>query len=125
MNAPLTTSASNGAERRQHERRTLRVSAQLRLTDASTTGTKPMDVRTIDISLGGMAVVAPVNLRTGVTLTINFTLPARSKGITPVQARVQVMHSILGRDEGGFKIGLRFLGTDNATNASIREFLGV
>ncbi len=84
-----------------------------------------MDVRTLDISLGGMGVVAPVNLRSGITLTVQFTLPARSKGMTPVQARVQVTHSILGRDEGGFKIGLRFLGVDNNTTAAIREFLGV
>jgi c-di-GMP-binding flagellar brake protein YcgR len=125
MNVPLTNPTGNGAERRQHERRTLRVAAQLKLTDASATGARPMDVRTLDISLGGMGVVTPVNLRSGVTLTISFTLPARSKGITPIQARVQVMHSILGRDEGGFKIGLRFLAADNATNAAIREYLGV
>lgn len=118
-----TPAGQNGSERRQFERRVLHVPAQLHLNAGGNTTARPMSVRTVDISLGGMAVVAPVNLREGVLLEIHFTMVLRRQPSVDLKLKVEVMHSILARDVDGFKVGLRFVALDDWASQAIHHFV--
>ncbi|MFM9917016.1 MAG: PilZ domain-containing protein [Rhizobacter sp.] len=104
--------------RRQHERRYLRGVATVVLSPKDS-----FEVRTLDISAGGMAIVAAANPRPGTTFSIQVSLPLRPKGFTAIEARVQVMHSILASDEQGFKVGLQFVSLDAPTAAAVIQYL--
>lgn len=94
---------SAGSERRQQPRRPLRNSAFIAFPDG-----RSIEVRAVDISVGGLAVVSEINLQTKSVHTIQIALPLKPKGIFSFKAEVEVMHSIFGGSEKGFKIGLRF-----------------
>lgn len=116
MFPPLQT--EDGADRRQTERRPLRTSATLLLPGGQT-----FTVQTLDISLGGIGILAPANPRPGTRLSIRVSLPARPAGLYVFDAGVEVAHSILGRDEGAFKVGLRFVSLDSRGQSAIRHFI--
>ncbi|MDO9314084.1 MAG: PilZ domain-containing protein [Burkholderiaceae bacterium] len=113
----MTTPPATG-NRRQYDRCYLRGVATVVLSPKDS-----FEVRTLDISSGGMAIVAAANPRPGTTFSIKVSLPLRPKGFTAIEARVQVMHSILASDEQGFKVGLQFVNLDTATAAAIVQFL--
>lgn len=105
------------AERRAHDRRPLRVSAHVLLP-----GSQPFEVRTLDIGLGGMGIVASANPKPGTSFAIQFTLPAKAgHNPAPLQVKVKVANSVL--DHGGFKIGLQFLALEPAIERILRQFL--
>lgn len=99
-------------DKRLEDRRSLRVSATVMVSP-----TQSFEVRTMDISSGGMAICAAANPRTGTQFDISFQIPNKTQGSTPVQVRVRVAYSVLSRDQDGFKIGLQFvhLSPDSAT----------
>jgi len=70
-----------------------------------------------------MTIVAAANPRAGITFTIKITIPTKPKGVIIVETRVQVIHSVLARDQGGFKIGLRFVDRQDAAALAIRQYL--
>jgi len=99
-------------DKRLEDRRSLRVSATVTVSP-----TQSFEVRTMDISSGGMAICAPANPRIGTQFDISFQIPANPSGFSQVQVRVRVAYSVLSRDQDGFKIGLQFvrLSPDAAT----------
>ncbi len=113
MNRPNDT-----YENRIHQRRPLRAVATIMLP-----GNQEIEVHTLDLSRGGMAIVANANPRQGTEFGIRVTLPLRQRGSGTLEARVRVVHSILARDEGGFKVGLQFIGIDANGQSVIDEFL--
>lgn len=106
------------SEKRTHERVTLRTQATILLSDKKT-----IKVRTLDIALGGMAVVADGNPNPGVIFNIQLTLPLREDTPTLFEAKVRVAHSVLSGKEGGFKIGLQFIELSNAAESVLEQFL--
>lgn len=110
---------ATGAERRVHLRRVLRNNALLLLP-----GDKTLEVRTVDISAGGMGILVDVNPPQGATFSIRVSLPLKSKGYKVFETRVQVMHSVYGSAEGYFKVGLRFIDLDAGTVAAISSYMG-
>ncbi len=112
------TANSASAERRVHERRTLHGTALLLLP-----GNKTMEVRTADISVGGIGIIAEANPRLGSSFTIRVTLPRKPRGNCSFKVGVRVMHSVFASTEGGFKIGLQFLQLDALGAAAIDEYL--
>lgn len=112
------TITAPGFERRQHERRYLRTVATVVLGPVQT-----FEVRTVDISAGGMAVVAAANPQPGTTFTIRVPLSFPHEGVVVVETRAQVMHSVLASDEQGFKIGLRFVSLEAAAASTILRYL--
>jgi c-di-GMP-binding flagellar brake protein YcgR len=100
----LEASPEAGSERRKSVRRILRTTATVILNESQT-----FEVRTIDISVHGMAIVAPANPQVGVVFYIRFKVPSKTKKAENFEAKVKVVHSIYAGSESGFKIGLYFI----------------
>ncbi len=115
---PPVSTKTPGSERRIHERRLLRTDAQVVLT-----GNQGFRVRTVDISQGGMLVVAPFNLKSGAVVNIQLALPMRAPRATPFEARAQVVHSVLASGQDGFKVGLKFIALTPASAAAVTQYL--
>ena len=103
---------------RQHERRSLRSVAIVTLSP-----TQSIEVRVLDVSVGGMAIVAAANPRPGITFTIKIPIPTRPTGAVIIEAQAQVIHSVLARDQDGFKVGLRFVDLRDDAALAIRQYL--
>jgi c-di-GMP-binding flagellar brake protein YcgR len=106
------------ANRRVHERKLLRVAAQVIVP-----GRPEVEVRTWDISAGGIAVVAAVNPPVGLKFKLRVRLPVRPAGTAALESQVEVMHSVLIKSEGGFKVGLRFVDLSSTAAAAVMQFL--
>lgn len=88
------------------------------------TPTQSFPVRTVDISAGGMGIIAAANAPQGAKFTIKILLPTRAGGKQVIEVRAQVQHSIFAADEQGYKVGLIFVDPDRATTSAILEFVG-
>jgi c-di-GMP-binding flagellar brake protein YcgR len=106
-------------ERRQYERKHLRTSGQLFVA-----GRPPMEVRTIDLSLGGLALAAPMDVPAKTLCVVRVVLPLKPKGNVLLEARARVVHSVLSSAQAGFSIGLQFTDVSAATAAALNQFLG-
>jgi len=105
-------------EKRVHSRRALRVAARV-----TVTGGTEVEVRTSDISEGGLGVVAPVNPSIGTKFRVRFGLPNGAYQPITIDVQVTVVRSILARLEGGFMIGLLFTPLDKAGLEAIRKYI--
>jgi c-di-GMP-binding flagellar brake protein YcgR len=85
--------------------------------------TQSIEVRVLNVSVGGMAIVAAANPRAGIIFTIKVPIPTSPTGVVIIEARAQVIHSVLARDQDGFKIGLRFIDLRDTAAAAIRQYL--
>ena len=96
--------SEEGSERRKSVRRVLRTTAVVILNESQT-----FEVRTVDVSINGMAIVAPANPKPGVVFYIRFKVPLKNKGYENFESKARVVHSIYSSSESGFKIGLNFI----------------
>ncbi len=107
-----------GPERRVEDRKVFRGPAQLLLP------TREMQrVRTLDISLGGIGLVAPSNLPRDAVCEIRFRPPVVSDHVEMLAARGRVAYSVLSGKENGFLVGLQFTDIAPGALALIRRFL--
>lgn len=106
-----------GAERRLHTRRAIRTVARI------STRNGVIDVRTIDASIGGLAIAADINPPVGTEFQIALQLPGKRGALEPFTASVRVMYSAYAADQGRFKIGLQFGKLDPASEKVLRAFL--
>lgn len=83
----------------------------------------PLEVRTWDISAGGIAIIASVNPPPNLRCVIRFLVPLLAGGSTPVEVKVQVAHSVLSSSHGAFMVGLQFDGLPVAGEQAIARFL--
>lgn len=111
---PLTSD-----ERRRHERRALRVSARIHLS-----GGQVFEIRTFDISLGGLAIVASAAPRPGTVFRVVVGLPLKNRGEVTIDAEAQVLHSFYSNTEGAYIVGLRFAALDPVAANAIAYFVG-
>ncbi|GAA5175500.1 hypothetical protein GCM10025771_07850 [Niveibacterium umoris] len=114
MNNPAVASQ----ERRQHARKAFHSVAYVLLT-----GRQPIAVRTLDISPGGMAIVAPANPPAKMNCKIRISLPVKLRAPTVVEIQATVLHSVLSRRENGFKVGLHFVHPAPEAKQAIAAFL--
>lgn len=98
------TTEPDVSERRRSQRKALRTGAVVGLP-----GGQRFEVRTLDISTGGLAIVAGANPRPGTRFELEFALPMGSRGVMPVRVTAQVAHSVFSSAENGFKVGLFFV----------------
>lgn len=105
-------------ERREAPRRPLRRPAWFLFP-----GGQRLEVRTLDISAGGLAVVAPANPPVGMACTIRLTIPTRNGSAEVIEPRVKVMQSLWSTADEGFKVGLRFQELSSAHARLIRDYL--
>jgi c-di-GMP-binding flagellar brake protein YcgR len=106
-------------ERRRAERKVLRTKALVILGNA-----QPFEVRTLDLSATGMSIVASANPKPGTVLNIRLSIPVRTGGNTPFEAKARVVHSVFSSAESGFKIGLSFTELSAVAASAILKFLG-
>lgn len=105
-------------ERRIAERKTLRIRATIILGQ-----TQAFEVRTLDMSVGGMGIVAQANPRPGTLMAIRFMLPIKPTGYHPFEAKAKVAHSVYSASEQGFKIGLSFVDIAPEAAAAAQRFI--
>jgi len=105
-------------ERRKTERKALRARATVILGQ-----TQGFEVRTLDVSVGGMAIVAQANPPPGVVLSIRFMMPLKPSGYAPFEARARVVHSVFSSAESGFKVGLSFIDLPADAVAAVNRYL--
>lgn len=108
---------SKGSDQRKHDRRVYRTTARILFGP-----NQVVEVRTTDISMGGMGIVASANPKIGTTFTIHVLVPVKPEGVMPVEARVEVVHSVLASDEGAFKIGLEFKSLSAAAETALKRY---
>lgn len=96
-------------------RRCTRVQAEIRAKITYSLGNKPQlaNGRLQDIGEGGLGVYAPVELETGSTVEVEFTIP-RSRA--PFRVRTVV------RNRLGFRYGVEFLAISKAQREEIAKF---
>lgn len=109
---------NRAAERRAALRKPLHTRAKVTL------GGRSFEVRTFDISPGGMGVYAEINPRIGLVLQVECVLLTRSKGPMEMQATATVAHSVYSSDGRGFKVGLTFTDIDPPSDYAISLYLG-
>lgn len=117
MTAKDDPSPGSGAERRVDERRPYRSTA------AVLAGGQEFQVRTIDISRSGMCIVAAINPPAGLKFRLRMRLDRQPQGAVTLETDVQVVHSVLARQESGFRIGLRFTAPSNELLNAVNHFL--
>ena len=110
--------SASDEERRKTERKSLRTRATVILGQA-----QAFEVRTLDISAGGMGIVAQANPPPGVVLTVRFMFPLKPSGYAPFEARARVVHSVFSSVESGFKVGLSFIDLPAGAAATISKYL--
>jgi len=100
--------------RRVHARKVLRSTATVTLP-----GAPPREMRTWDLGLDGMSLVAPRPISPGTRCTVALTLPgdAVERSLTAKS----VYSSLMGPE--GFKVGMVFTALDPAAEAAIRAFV--
>lgn len=105
-------------DKRFFRRRLLRVAARVILN-----GNAEFEVRTSDVSEGGLGLVAAANPRVGTRFRVIFAIPNGSLEPVLIDTQVTVVRSILAQDEGGFKIGLLFPSLDEGSAKAIKRYV--
>lgn len=95
---------SGTPNRRAHERSALRIGVTLVFTNGFSSA-----ARCLDISKGGMGVVAELSVPVGARLRVQARLPVAVGSPLPFEADAFVSNSVLAGAEGGFRLGLQFL----------------
>ena len=111
---PLTTD-----DRRKHSRRALRVPAKISLR-----GGQILDVRTFDISVGGLAIIAAAAPRPATAFRVAFALPREPKAEILIEAEAEVLHSFYSNAERAHIVGLRFTQVAPQAASAITIFVG-
>lgn len=107
-----------GPDRRRENRKVFRGPAQLLLPNREV-----QRVRTLDISLGGIGIVASSNLPKDAVCEIKFRAPLLGNRVEMLVARGRIAYSILSGKENGFLVGLQFTDIPPGTQALIRRFV--
>ncbi|HVK95398.1 MAG TPA: PilZ domain-containing protein [Noviherbaspirillum sp.] len=116
MVAKKKVAQSMNAESRTSTRKPLRCQAVLSFPNMA-----PIRVRTKDISLGGVSVLMPEQVATGLACMITFEAPMNGR-VLRVSANAKVAYSILSSTDG-FRTGLQFTQIDPASNRALAELM--
>jgi hypothetical protein len=114
----ILTSASSGDERRLVERKPLRVRVRVTLA-----GRPEMEVRSVDVSTGGMSLVVDVNLAPATPCNLSFTLLLPDGSMHKVQIAATVAHCTYSGQRSGFVIGLQFKGASEELKGLLQRYM--
>lgn len=115
---PFPNVRQSHSESRAHERGLIASTTHLLLH-----GHRIVEARTLDLSAGGLRVVAPVNLPLSLVCGVRLVVPGIPTGAHTVMARAQVMNIVFSGKENGFVIGLRFTSIPRPALAAIEAYL--
>ena len=112
-----TSSLANNAfeEKRQAARRPLFCKVQLMF------ARQAVEARALDVSTGGLAVIADLNAQIGQTCTARFSLSAPDGTCRDLALQASVLHSVLTHD--GFRLGLQFMQPDASAKQLLKRFV--
>jgi c-di-GMP-binding flagellar brake protein YcgR len=107
----------SSAERRVDERRPYRTTATV------IAGNNEFQVRTLDLSLSGLCIVAAINPQPNLRFRLRMRFDRQPGAAVILESEVQVVHSVLARQESGFRIGLRFIKPSDQLLKAVNNFL--
>lgn len=116
--SPFPGAKRSYAESREHERGLIASTAHLLLP-----GQRIVEARALDLSTGGVRLVAPINLPLRTVCGVRLTVPGIPSGARIVMARAQVMNIVFSGKESGFVLGLRFITISRPALAAIEQYL--
>jgi c-di-GMP-binding flagellar brake protein YcgR len=105
-------------DQRAHERKPLRIQVELAMA-----GRPAVALRTTDISVGGIGLVAAANPPAGLVAELRLPLPQRGGGLQVFSVKVRVQHSVFSARENGFRIGMAFVQPSDALVVAVGEYL--
>ncbi len=108
------------ADRRRDERRLFRGGAVW-----APVGQSPVQVRTVDVSAGGIALVSGTNPPIGCRCRVHFYLPQREGGNQAIDLMARVVSSSFSAAEDGFRVGLSFEAPGADAVAALKRYVGV
>lgn len=108
----------DGFEKRKHKRKVIRSTAQIR-----TPSGELHKVHTLDISEGGLSVVASVNPKPKATCFVLINIPVKPQGGSSIEVQAIVVDSIYSSSESGFRIGFQFSNLSHEASAAITQFI--
>lgn len=133
----MSEQSGDSQQRRQYKRKAYHTSAELLLPNR-----KPIAVRTLDISVGGMGLVVSHNLLAGDYCLIRLPLPIKPNGRLVCEIESTVVHSVFSsgirrakvsanldtahasRDSvGAFKVGIEFSALKEHVAKAIIQFV--
>jgi|GEM_PF-2266265 len=103
-------------DRRRSARKALNTNGLL-----ASQGHEPVEVKTVDLSLGGVAVAMPYRMALNQACIVTFDMPIQDK-IRRVAAVAEVAYSVRNTKQD-FKTGLRFVELDAAGAAAVGEYM--
>ncbi len=113
---PITTDAG-GPEQRRSPRWQIKTAARLVVLNSN----QVAEARTLDISSGGLSIIADFSLKVGTLLQVSLLLPPKVKDAVPLSARAEVMNCVFDGRNGGFRIGMQFVDIDATARAEIES----
>ena len=108
-------------EQRAHDRRPLRTQVELLLP-----GRPPLAMRTTDISLSGIGLLASANPPMGLRVGLRLKLAnPRSASAPPTLFELQavVRHSVFSSSEGAYRIGMQFVQPSDKLLVTIGNYI--
>lgn len=114
----MTALRAGGADRRQAKRTLFRSHAELLLPNRD-----PIDVRTVDISNGGVGVVGSLNLQPSLLCEIRLHFRRIPIGMEHVAMQAQIAYCVLSGREQGFLIGLQFVDPSQDALKAIERYI--
>lgn len=105
-------------ERRLAERKLLGIRVLVALP-----GRPEIEVRSIDIGMGGMGVVSELNLAPGTPCNLAFSLPQPDGSSHKAQVAGTIAYSTYSSKRNGFVKGVRFMGISAALLAALEAYL--
>lgn len=112
------TALMAGSERRKFKRTLFRSHAELLVYNCS-----PVEVRTVDISGGGVGVVGPLNFPPGTRCEIHLHFRKIPFGMENIAVQAEIVHCVLSGKEQGFLMGLQFVDPAPATLNAIDRYI--
>lgn len=105
------------SDRRRDERRLFRSGAVW-----TPVGMAATQVRTLDVSAGGIALVAAFNPPTGHLCIVRFVLPTRDGPLT-VETSGRVARSVFSSADDGFRVGVHFDPLSDEAARALQRFV--
>ncbi len=87
-------------------------------------GRKPIEILALDISVGGLGTLCPINVKPGTACRVYLNLPISTHERELVSIEGVVMRSVLASKEDRFRVGLKFSEPSERVQALILRFVG-
>jgi c-di-GMP-binding flagellar brake protein YcgR len=106
-------------DRRRDERRLFRGGALW-----APMGSSPTQVRTVDLSASGIALVSTINPAIGCRCRVRFAIPTREGVSLTIDVMARVVRASFSGAEDGFRVGIEFDTLEPEAKRALKRFVG-